>query len=1582
MLPTTVSFAWGAFLTLASAFLASTPVQSAPAEFHGGSNFDHLTQVHPSISGDSTSATASSMPTGFADTTMMSGRSELTTPMQMVFLPDGRALILERTGTIFIADPSVPGFPMEVYMKTENTSNTDETGLLSIAIDPAWSTSCEQQHIYVFWTRQRSSAALQEGGYISRFTHAERSGGLTSTSHFSSEVVLWHDTDQFAAGYHWHYGGQLSWGPDEKIYLSLGDKYSEQFQRSSSHHAGCILRLNKDGSIPAGNLPSHVKPPACWSHGLRNGFRSTWDLQPAGKERMIVAETGGNDNDVSWEDIHVGSAGANYGWPFCEGRCDNPDFPQCTCELHDNPIHSYPHNGDGAALIGGVVYRGDQFPAEWRGAYFYADFVNWWIKALIFTEDGATQVKEVRTFHPTAREIISMAVDPDGNMWYTAFVLSGQGEIHKISYAEQRSNLPPTIVSTSATADGMDVRFVADVDDAESDAIGYEWHFGDGVTDANAAPTHTYASGGNYVATVLVTDSANNTVQSDSIAVAVGILPTPLILHPADGQLFSGGEDLVLLGSSSTTLAESFVWSFGFVHEAHVHPMGDDMDGAFQHFTTPSSGHSFEGKTGIRLTLTAVNSDGLSASSSIFIWPRKVPKVFSTIPSGLTINLDGNARQTPFTVETLIGFVHTVQFPSQCRGSQHFVAKAWNGKESDSSTIPLRASDKHETFVVEFEADNAVCAPALPDAGLVLRLDASNGVAVDAETQEVSAWSDLSWSQHTFHSREGTAPTLVDTSGGKAVRFDGVSNILESIEVAKLPLGHHGRTVFIVAEYKPTTGMGVFGWGADTGVSTAFDTSRFQIGSSSDTRTYAAEFGNGTAAEAQCNYEPGIEFQGFTIKSFKSSDQTGSECCKECGVTAGCSHFVHVFGSCWLKSSGKGRIPSPFGKSPIVAGTCRKTTHMDSQTSIGVVPKLHHSNFVVQTVTLANPYRGTQTVRQHINGKKDGIDTHLLTVNTASGKIRIGYDSATKKHAEVSIAEVLVYSTELNSIKQRDVEEYLYSKHLLVQKKSSGDALRPNGAKPARVCTTIEEFRHDSIACPPGTVIDQILFASFGNPTGACGDMQEGSCHGLGTRARLSMKCIGHSSCFIAVTNEALGNECPFTKERKVLKVEALCRPIAKAAGKLTDASTESEIKHPEPEISYTEGLFDVEEVQPDFEISAGNGDKDEEHNGEAAALDEQCTIEVGVDFYGNDVATKSAANVDECAALCRAEDRCLFFTLAWGNCYMKASDSGRNPNVPWVTSGSCKASKALRDHDCRFEIGIDYYQEMGALGHSVPSVVDCATMCNIDNACSHFTYAWGLCYLKQSDGGRQTSSKVISGSCVHTASSNVDNVRNSNGSAGSGKDADSYGSGEDDDSYTTTATTITTTSSTTVTSTATETTETSTSTTTTATAVTTATKTTSTSTFSTTTVSSSTRTDTTATVSSTTETDTTTSATDTTTTVSTTTVSSTTGTDTTATASSTTSTDTTTSFTDTTTTVSTTTVSSTTETTTTIALTKTRTVTSTSTTKPVCKRKDAWFCPAVKFHSLCSMPNKLGKRLAARCPQMCSTCVVGIPTD
>ena len=62
-------------------------------------------------------ASVAGLPEGFVDDVRVSGRTGLDCPTQIVFLPDGRAIIAQRTGGLYIGDPDIPGFPTQEYMR-------------------------------------------------------------------------------------------------------------------------------------------------------------------------------------------------------------------------------------------------------------------------------------------------------------------------------------------------------------------------------------------------------------------------------------------------------------------------------------------------------------------------------------------------------------------------------------------------------------------------------------------------------------------------------------------------------------------------------------------------------------------------------------------------------------------------------------------------------------------------------------------------------------------------------------------------------------------------------------------------------------------------------------------------------------------------------------------------------------------------------------------------------------------------------------------------------------------------------------------------------------------------------------------------------------------------------------------------------------------------------------------------------------------------------------------------------------------------------------------------------------------------
>ena len=134
-----------------------------------------------------------------------------------------------------------------------------------------------------------------------------------------------------------HNGGALAFGPDEKLYIAVGENAVASNAQSLGNRLGKILRLNKDGSIPSDNpffsTASGVNR-AIWALGLRNPF--TFAFNASGTSMFI--------NDVgqgTWEEINEGRAGANYGWPTTEGATTDPRFDPPTTRLPAQRLFPY-----------------------------------------------------------------------------------------------------------------------------------------------------------------------------------------------------------------------------------------------------------------------------------------------------------------------------------------------------------------------------------------------------------------------------------------------------------------------------------------------------------------------------------------------------------------------------------------------------------------------------------------------------------------------------------------------------------------------------------------------------------------------------------------------------------------------------------------------------------------------------------------------------------------------------------------------------------------------------------------------------------------------------------------------------------------------------------------------------------------------------------------------------------------------------------------------------------------------------------------------------------------------------------------
>jgi glucose/arabinose dehydrogenase len=700
-------------------------------------------------------------------------------PTAIKFLPDGRLLVVELAGTIRIVPaPYTQPDPTPFLQLTNVGSAGVQQGIYDIALDPNFSTN---HFYYIFYT-----LGSPNHDRLSRFT---ANASLTGTIP-GSELVLYEDPQIAHAE---HHGGAVNFGNDGKIYFTTGEHFQGTPSQSLTSPRGKLHRINSDGTVPTDNPFYDGAGPnwdSIWAIGLRNPFRAYYD---APTDRLFIGDVGGNDASTAQEEINVGVRGANYGWPNVEGTSTNP--------AHTNPIYSYPHNGRDASITGGFVYHGTQFPSSYQGNYFFADYTQNWIRRLTF--DASGNVTGVFNFEPADGsvdgpygDIVYLTEGPDGALYYVDLGYSdisgnfGVSKIRRIEFVQ--SNLPP-VVAASATpvggAGSLTFNFSSTGSaDPEGLPLTYLWAFGDGQTSTLANPQHTYANAGLYQARLTVFDGVNSTL-SPPLSISAGNQPVIANLlaivppNPSNNGFFRAG-DVITYSAEATDIedgqlpASAFTWTIDFLHEGHVHPGASITGVTSGSFAIPTSGHDFGGFTRYRITLTVTDSSGLQSSQSTIVFPDKVNLTFETAPTGLTLYVDGIARQEPFVYDTLIGFSHTIEARNQTVSTSTYTFASWSdgGTQSHQIIVPTGAQSYTATYTV-------VTNP-LPA-----------GLAAGWSFNEASGTSatDSSGNGNTATLVNGVAQTAGNYGGG--LTFDGVNDYLTVPDSPSLNIAGTGLTL-------------------------------------------------------------------------------------------------------------------------------------------------------------------------------------------------------------------------------------------------------------------------------------------------------------------------------------------------------------------------------------------------------------------------------------------------------------------------------------------------------------------------------------------------------------------------------------------------------------------------------------------------------------------------------------------------------------------------------------------------------------------------------------------------------------------
>lgn len=281
----------------------------------------------------------------------------LNHPWSIAFLSEEEALISEKDGNLLKVNLQskeksiIKAFPKDLTDSIRAYNLGDNSGIFEVLIDPEF-----QENRWVYF----SYAAKRKGeGRTTKVVRAQ----LENDSLFNHQTLL--VAEPFAREY-FHFGGGMVFGPDGKLYITIGERLFWERDNPPIPHAqdisdkrGKIYRINPDGSIPEDNPdfgPEGV--PGVYALGIRAAQGITVEPKTG---NIWFSEHG----TIQGDEVNLLRAGANYGWPnVTSGKLRSSDYtpPKLEGVTFTPPVWFWPHT---VAPTGLTFYTGDDFPA-WK----------------------------------------------------------------------------------------------------------------------------------------------------------------------------------------------------------------------------------------------------------------------------------------------------------------------------------------------------------------------------------------------------------------------------------------------------------------------------------------------------------------------------------------------------------------------------------------------------------------------------------------------------------------------------------------------------------------------------------------------------------------------------------------------------------------------------------------------------------------------------------------------------------------------------------------------------------------------------------------------------------------------------------------------------------------------------------------------------------------------------------------------------------------------------------------------------------------------------------------------------------------